>query len=153
MPSWKVMDEAIINAAPSAVFRALVDEYSGRSSWWKPFLEAKLRGGGKALQGGSTFDIHVRYRGKARFTGEITEIVECRLIRVAYTGGDFLGEGEWTLRPSDGKTKLNFLWSVRSDRFLLTLISPFVDVGKNHSEVVRLGFMGLNDHLSRTDPV
>ena len=96
------------------------------------------------------FDIIVRYRGKGKLTGKITEIVESKLIRVDYIeDSQFLGNAKWTLEPSDGKTKLKFLWNVKSNRFLLTLVSPFINHAKNHSEVMKLGFKGLNNYLSQ----
>jgi len=43
-----VVDEAIIDANPSAVFKALIDECNGRTHWWMPSLEAQRTNTGGA---------------------------------------------------------------------------------------------------------
>jgi len=150
MPSWNVVDEAIIDADPSEVFKALLDEYTGVSRWWMPFLEIKLRGGEKTLQKGAVFDITVpdRYRGKTKLVGKITDIIESKLIKYDLEG-DYLGNAEWTLEPLDGKTRLRFRWNTKSNRFLITLVSPFINIARGHSRVMELGFKGLNNYLSQ----
>jgi hypothetical protein len=95
------------------------------------------------------FDITVRHRFTSKFTGKITEIVESKLIKYDYVGGDFLGYGEWTLEPLDGQTRLRFRWNTRSNRFLINLVSPFYDIAKDHSKVMELGFQGLSNYLRK----
>ena len=60
MPNYNVTDEGVIEADPSSVFKALVDEYSGISHWWMPYCEIKSRGDEKSFQKGSVFDVTVR---------------------------------------------------------------------------------------------
>ena len=45
MTEWDVLDEAVINAKPDVVYKALIAEYSGKTDWWKSRVESKLREG------------------------------------------------------------------------------------------------------------
>ena len=89
MPRYDVVDEAIIDADSSAVFKALLDSYAGISSWWMPYFDTKLRGDEKTIQKGSVFDITVRHRRTSKFAGRIMEIVENKLIKYEYLEAHF----------------------------------------------------------------
>jgi len=63
--------------------------------------------------------------------------------------GDFVGTGVWTFEPLHGKTRVRYRWSVRPKRLSFALLSPFIDVGKAHSDVIQKGFKALNSYLSK----
>ena len=63
--------------------------------------------------------------------------------------GDFEGTGKYTFEPTDGKTKVQFRWNARPKRLSFVLLSPFVDIGKRHSDTMQKGFKALNSYLSK----
>ncbi len=147
---FDVVDEAVINADPATVYNAFLDEVKGSTNWWEPHWNAKSRGIIPTNQVGNILDITVRRPGKKlRFSTKTTEIIENQFIRVEYIEGDFLGDGEWTFEPENGKTKIRFRWRARPNSLLLKLISRFIDIEKGHSEVIQAGFEGLNKYLKQ----
>ncbi len=143
-----VVDEAIIDADPATVFKALLDEANGSTNWWVPHWKAELRENASYGQVGSIIDITVRRPGKKiRLTSKTTEIIENQLIRVKFIEGDLVGDGEWTFEPVNDKTKIRFRYRARTNNLLFKLISRLIDIGKAHSEVMQAGFEGLNKYL------
>ncbi len=64
--------------------------------------------------------------------------------------GDFVGTGKWTFEPtSDGKTKVQYRFNATTNRLLFSLVSPFVNIGKNHSDVMQTGFKACNSYLCK----
>jgi uncharacterized protein YndB with AHSA1/START domain len=149
MAEIDVVDEAIIDADPATVYKALINEVKGSTHWWMPYWESKPRGDITVGQVGAITDITAHSAGTTKFTVKTTEIIENKLIRVEFVEGDFLGDGEWTLVPENGKTKIRFRWKVRPNRFLTKLMSRFVNIGKIHSKVMQAGFEGLNKYLKQ----
>jgi len=148
MPKWDLVDEAIIEAGSGKVFRALLDEAAGATSWWMPHWESKLRGDTPIDHEGAVFDITIRRRATLRFSGKITKIVEGKLVELEF-GGDFVGTGAWMFEPIDGKTKVQYRWNVKPKRLSFVLLSPFMDIGKIHSDVIQKGFKELSNYLSQ----
>ena len=149
MPKIDVLDEAVINSPPMVVCKAILNEYAGVTYWWMPILESKLRGDIPIDREGAIVDITAHGSGAtAKMTAKITKIVEAKSIEEEYAG-DYAGTGKWTFEPTDGKTKVQFRWNVRTNRLLFSLCSPFVDFGKKHSDVMEKGFKALNSYLSK----
>lgn len=143
------LDEAIIDAPPAVVYKAILDEYAGVTHWWMPYQESKLRGNVPIDREGAIIDITIRTeleRGTPRFSYWLTKIVEGKSIEVEITG-DIEGTGGWTFEPIDGKTKVQFRWNVKPKRLLYVILSPFVDMAKVHSDVMQKGYEALNSHL------
>jgi len=144
-----VVDEAIIDADPSAVFQALIDESHGRTHWWMPSLEAKPRGGNPNGEEGSIIDLTVHRFGTPKLTVRVTNVVEGRALTWDVFEGDSRGAGEWTFEPvAPGKTKVVFKWDVVPKR-LLYRIFPSSMLARVHSGVMRAGFEGMNRYLTR----
>jgi len=61
----------------------------------------------------------------------------------------YWGESEWRFQPLNGKTKISYNWRVRSNKLLITLLSPFIKVPKTHSKVMQAGFEALNEYLTQ----
>ena len=59
MAKFDVIDEAIINAEPAIVYETLLAEYAGRTNWWMPHLEAKVRDGRAPDEPGALVEITV----------------------------------------------------------------------------------------------
>ncbi len=140
-------DEAVIDSPPLAVFRAILDEAAGITQWWMPHWESKLRSGTPGHEG-AVFDITIHRSATPKFSGKVTKIVEAKLMQLEFDG-DFVGTGEWRLEPSGGKTKLSYRWTVRPKRLSFVILSPFIDMGKTHSDVMQKGFKALNNYLSK----
>jgi uncharacterized protein YndB with AHSA1/START domain len=150
MPKINVADEGIIDADPSTVFNALMDELAGNTNWWMPYAESKFRGNTeKVNQKGAIIDLTIHGIVTSKFSERFTEITQDKLIKVEIFEGDFLGNSEWTFELTDGKTKVRYRWNVESNRLLFTILSPFVNIGKIHAEVMQFGFKALNNHLSQ----
>jgi len=150
MPNYDVVDEAVIDADISIVFKAMLDA-NNYSKWWMPHVEEKIRRGEKILRKGSVVDIKVHRIGTLTFAGRIIDIIDNKSIKLDYFEGDFIGTCEYTFESINGKTKIRFRWEVRSNRFLLKMLSIFAPKSfpKGHSEVMQLGFKGLNHYLTQ----
>jgi hypothetical protein len=148
MPRIDALDEAVIDSSPLTVYKAILNEAAGVTHWWMPHWESKLRGEIPINREGAIFDITIHRSGTPRFSGKITKIVEAKSIEVEFEG-DFVGTGEWTFEPTDGKTRMQYRWNVRPERLSFVLLSPFMDIGKIHSDVIQKGFKALNSYLSK----
>jgi len=144
-----VVDEAIIDADPASVFKALIDEVNGRTHWWMPTLEAKPRDEKPFGQVGSVIDITVHHPRTTKFSGRVTEVIEGKSLNEQYFEGSFLGNGEWTFEPIDGKTKVRFRFNVIPHTLMLRILAPFLNIGKRHSEVMQEGFKAMNRYLTQ----
>jgi ribosome-associated toxin RatA of RatAB toxin-antitoxin module len=150
VPRIDVLDDAVIDSPLMVVYKAIQNEAAGVTHWWMPYLESKPRGNMPTYREGAVFDITVHNKGMtSKFSEKVTKIVEAKSIEVEFIDGDFVGTGEWTFEPTDGKTRVRFRFNVRTNRLLFTLLSPFVDIGKAHSETMQRGFKALNSYLSK----
>ena len=151
MPKMYASDEAIINGPPAVVYKAILNEYGGVTHWWTFVQESNLRGNIPVDHEGAIVDITIhseRARGTPRFSYKFIKMVEARSIDIEVTG-DIEGKGKWTFEPTDGKTRVKFEWDVKPKRLLYILVSPFVDMGKIHSDVMQKGYKALNDFLNK----
>lgn len=144
MPILDVVDEALIDADPATVYRAVVDEFMGRTRWAARHVEEKPRGLIPPNRVGGLFDVTVHRFATPRSIARTTEVTEDKLWRVEYIGGDVRGEGLWTFEPVEGKTRVSFRYRVRPKRWLFRLLAPFVDFGKLHSGVMQAFFAELD---------
>ena len=150
MARYDVVDEGIIDADCSTVFKAYTDELGGITHLWMPLFESKPRGDDIIIQKGTVADFMVHHKGTTKFAVRVTEFVKDKLIIEEYIEGDFIGTGEWTFEPLDGKTKVRFRWKVKTNRLLLTLAARSIDIGKQHSELMQELFKIWNSYLSQS---
>ena len=149
MSKIDVLDEAIIDAPPMVVYKAILNEYAGVTHWWMPILESKLRGDMPIDREGAIWDITMHARGvTSNVSDKVTKIVEAKSIEYE-VAGDFEGTGKYTFEPTDGKTKVQYRFNARTNRLLFSLVSPFVNIGKRHSDTMQKGFKALNSYLSK----
>lgn len=149
MPRIDVTDEAIIDASPMVVYKAVFREYGGVTHWMMPYFEPKLKGDIPIDHEGAIFDVTLRYGGTAKFSAKLTKIVEPKSVEEEYEG-DFVGTGKWIFEPTEnGKTKVQFRVNLRTNRLLFSLVSPFVNMEKRHSDVMQKVFKALNSYLSK----
>ena len=148
MAEYDVIDEEIVYAKPDVVYEALLAEYSGKTNWWMPHVEAKPREGGAVDQSGALIDLTVHHRGITKFIVKTIETKKNELWHLQYVGGDFRGEGIWKLEEVDGNTKVSYRWRCRPSR-LLRILAPFINISKGHSEVMKAGFASLNEYIKK----
>ena len=149
MKNIEAVDEAVIDGPPMVVYKAILNEFAGVTHWWMPYLESRIRGDTPFREGAIVDFTNHGVRGiTSKYSHKITKIVETKSVEVEYAG-DLVGTGLWTFEPTDGKTKVQLRVSVRPKRLLFVLASPFVDIGKSHSDLIQKGFKSLNSFLSK----
>jgi len=146
---YDVTDEAIIDASPDVVYRALVDECSGKTNWWQPRLSAKLRQGTSSDEIGAVTDITI---GKIKLVAKTVEVKKNELVRINYFEGPFRGEDLWKLENVDGKSKISFRWQANPSGILIRFFDLFLDIEKSYSEMMKIGFDNLNKFLKEQSP-
>jgi uncharacterized protein YndB with AHSA1/START domain len=148
-----VIDEALIDAPPDEVFRAIVDLHDGKTDWWSPYHTMELRAGTTFAEVGAVVANTVRVRGRfpIRFTTRTTEVVENKMIRVDYVGGAFRGKATWTFELVDDMTLLAQRWCTRPAG-MLRVAAPLLPVAKSHPDTMRVGFDRLRAFLAGTPP-
>jgi hypothetical protein len=149
MPKVDVTDEAIIDATPTEVYKALLNEFAGVTQLFLPTYEFKLKGDIPIDHEGAVFDLAVHNKGlNSKLSGKITKISEALSIEVEYAG-DLVGTEKYTFELTpDGKTKVQLRFNARTNSLLMSLFSPFVNIEKGHSEMVQKSFKALNSYLS-----
>jgi uncharacterized protein YndB with AHSA1/START domain len=150
MPRIDAIDEVIIDSSPMEVYKALLDEVSGVTNWWMPYMAFKLKGNIPIDHEGAVYEatISPTSRMNAKFSAKITKIVEGKLIEEEVSGS-FVGTASWTFEPMDGKTKAQHRFNARTNGILYSIFSPFVDYKKNHSDIMKKGFKALKSYLSK----
>ena len=150
MTKIDVTDEALIDSPPLSVYKTILNELSGVTQWWMPHLKCKSRDGKPIDHEGAIFDatIHPESRMRVNVSTKVTKIVEAKSIELEYAG-DFKGTGKYTFESTNGKTKLTFRFNVKTNKLLFSLLSPFIDTAKAHSEVMQQGFKACNNYLKQ----
>ncbi len=150
MPSYDTSDFAIIDATPERVFRALSDEYAGKTHWWTE-VECMPIGDIPFGAVGAICTSTVRNRVVARFKWRTAEIVDDCYIRFEYLDGDIEGYADMRLEPFGDKTRVEYRWRVKT-RGKANIIGPLVNIKKRHSEVMQSGFRKLGEYLASAPP-
>jgi uncharacterized protein YndB with AHSA1/START domain len=150
MPKIDVTDEAVIDAPPAEAYKAILDEYAGVTNWFMPILKYNLRGD-MPIREGSIVDITINPEGrvKSKVSEKMIKLVEAKSIEEE-VAGDFVGNREWTFEPTaEGKTKVQCHFCVRTTTLSASVISPFVNIGKMHSDAMQKGYKALNSYLCK----
>jgi hypothetical protein len=148
MPKFDGVEEVVIDSPSMVVYKAVLNEFAGVTHWWMPLRECKLRGD-IPIREGAICDITMHAKGvTSKASVKVTKIEEAKSIGLEFIG-DFLGTEEWTFEPTDGKTKLQYRVNARTNRLLFSVVSPFVNFGKGHSDGMQYGFKALNSYLSK----
>jgi hypothetical protein len=150
MPRIDAIDEVIINSSPMGVYEALLNEVSGVTDWWMPYMKFKLRGDIPIDHEGAIYDaiISPTSRMNVKFSAKITRIVEGKLIEEEVSGC-FIGTASWTFEQVDGKTKAQHRFNARTNGIVYSIFAPFVNYEKNHRDIMQKGFKALNSYLSK----
>ena len=146
MPKIDVTDEGIVEATPLEVYQAILNELSGVTHWW-PMTVYKLRGDIPIDHEGAISDAAAGNRlVTIRASFKVTRIVESKSIELEISG-DIIGTGKWLFEPTDGKTRVQYQFKVRTNRLLFSVLSPFGNLEKGHSDEVQKVFKALNSFL------
>ena len=151
---YDVVNEAVLEATPQEIIAAYADEFAGRSSWWLPFLRARVRDQVEYPRVGAVLDVAVSVRpggvdrrDATRFTERVTDYEPERRI-VVTTGGALRGESEITFTPVDQThTRIREHWRA-NPAGLWGLLLHFMDVEAHHSTVTRAGFEGIGGYIA-----
>lgn len=150
---YDVIDEAVLEATPREIIAAYADEFAGRSSWWRPACEGRVRDGSEYPQVGQVLDLKVSgrpggvdRRDATRFSEQLIAYEPERRLAVT-CDGSFRGESELTLTPvDDTHTQLRMHWRTNPVG-LWGLLLRFFDVEELHSSVVQAGFKGMGEYI------
>ncbi len=146
MPKIDVTDEGVIDAQPLVVYKAILNEYAGITHWW-PMTVYKLRGDVPIDHVGAISDAAAGNRWvTVRASFKVTKIVEAKSIEMEIAG-DVVGTGTWIFEPTDGKTKVQYQFQVKTNKLLFSVLSPFGNLEKGHSDEIQKVFKALNSYL------
>ncbi len=146
MPKIDVTDEGIVDAPPNVVYRAILNELAGVTHWW-PHTVYRLRGEIPIDHEGAISDATAGNRlVTIRASFKVTKIVEDKSIEMEIAG-DIEGNGKWIFEPTEGKTKVKYQFRVRTNSLLFSVVTPFVNLEKGHSDEVRQVLKELNSYL------
>jgi Polyketide cyclase / dehydrase and lipid transport len=142
MAEFELIDEAIIDAKPETVYKALIEG----GIRYKMNAETRRIQGSAADQIGALIEIRVRGRFPINWTIKTVEVKENELWCTRYVGGVFRGEGTWKLEAIGDNTKVSYYWHTRPSG-LLRILAPFVNVPKQHHELMKSGFKSLKEYI------
>jgi ribosome-associated toxin RatA of RatAB toxin-antitoxin module len=150
MAKIDVTDEAIIDAPPMEVYKAILDVYAGTTHLFMPALESKVRGDKPVVCEGAICDVIGHSHGlTTKFSVKVTKAEKGKSIDLEL-GGDFLGNENWTFEPvENGKTNVKLRFVGKTNRILFSILSPFVSAGKEHSKTIQYGLKACNSYLCK----
>jgi len=146
---YDVTDEAIIDANPSEIYKAFVEEFNGKTNWWQPRLSAKLRQGSSVDEIGAITDLNT---GGLKLAAKTVEVKKDEFIRINYIEGPFRGEALSKLEEFNGKTKISFRWQANPEGLMIRFFDLFLNIEKEHSKTMKIGFDNLNKFLKDKSP-
>ncbi len=146
MPKIDVTDEGIVGAPPVVVYEAILNELAGVTHWWSMTVY-KLRGDTPIDHEGAISEATAGNRVVTiRASFKVTRLLEAKSIELE-VAGDLIGTATWILEPTDGKTRVQYRFNVRTNKLLFSILSPFGNLGKGHSAEVQKVFKALNNHV------
>ncbi len=83
MPKPESIEEAVIDAPPTVVHKAILNEYAGVTHWWMPYMAFKLRGNIPIESEGAIVDVislPTSRTRSAKASYKMTKIVEGKSI-------------------------------------------------------------------------
>jgi hypothetical protein len=151
---YDVVNEGVLAASPREIMAAYADEFAGRSSWWLPYLRARVRDQVEYPQVGAVLDVKVSARAggvdrrdATKLTARVTAYEpERRVLEVQ--DGPFRGESEITLTPVDqSHTRIREHWRANPVG-PWRLVMRFFDVEALHNTVFQAGFKQMGEYIA-----
>ncbi|MGY0490662.1 SRPBCC family protein [Streptomyces sp. WG-D5] len=153
MTGYDLIDEAVVDAPPEAVWEALVAEFRGAARWWVPANTFAVVSGTPDVVGGEVA-VTVHTKGvdkggpKLRFTARTRAVEPGRLLSVDYVDGVFRGTSDFVVEPLDGgRTKVGMHFVGRPHGWL-KLLAKVADIGAEHSKATSAAFVALGHVLA-----
>lgn len=150
MNGYDIIDEAIIDAPPEAVWESLVAELNGAAKWWVPHNTFKPGSQPPEKVGGQT-EVTVHPKGvdkggpKLRFTARTREVDPGRRLLADYVDGVFRGTSEFFVEPVDGGRYTRLAMHFRGEPSgWVRLLAKAADIGLQHSKATQNAFANLN---------
>ena len=151
---YDVVNEAVLEASPAEIIAAYAVEMAGRSSWWLPYLRARVRDQVEFPQVGAVLDVKVSTRpggidrrDATKLTTRVTAYEPGRRV-VEAMDGPFRGEQEITLIPVDeSHTRISERWRA-NPAGMWRLVMRFFDVEARHSTVEQAGFKAMGEYIA-----
>jgi hypothetical protein len=115
-----------------------------------PYLGFKLKRDIPIDREGAIFDLTFNPENamNAKCSCKVMKIREAKSIE-SEIAGDFVGTGELTFEPADGKTKVQTRFKIGTNKPLLSFIFLFVNFRRRNSENMQQGFKALDRYLSK----
>ena len=142
-------EEAIIDAAPEAVMKAVMNEIEGRTYWWTE-MDQKVRGGplapGESLEN-RIVDAVAHGTPTTKFTYKVIKLVEGKSIDTDTLNGPYVGKGIWSFESMNGgKTRAKY--TISGHTIGIWSLFPKSTGKKQHTKVTQNAFKLLNGYLS-----
>ena len=154
MVSFHVVDEAVIAGTPQEIADAFADEAAGRSAWWMPMLQMRVREGRRPGDVGAIVDYRVAMKGRAdrpgavHFAARVTASVSDR-VENEFFEGVFRGRAVMTIEPVDeGHTRIRNDWQTQTHGILMGLMARLMNFERGHSQVMQKGFSGMEAYIA-----
>lgn len=154
MVKFHIVDEAVLQATPEEVDKAFADEGAGRSNWWAPKVQMRIRDGRPAREVGTVTDYRVSSYGRADRPGALsfaTRVTRSEPGRVEteYFDGAFRGRAVLTTEVvADGRTRIRNDWQTETHGLVLGILARLMNFGAGHSRVMREGFAGMERYIA-----
>ncbi|WP_255310759.1 SRPBCC family protein [Streptomyces viridosporus] len=155
MTGYDLIDEAVVDAPPEAVWEALLAEFRGARAWWAPDNTFSPVSGSPDEVGGEVrVTVHTRGADKGgpklRFTARTTAVEPARRLSVEYVDGVFRGTSDFLLDPLDAgrRTRIGMHFAGRPAGWLKVL-AKVADIGAQHSRSTSDAFVRLGRVLER----
>lgn len=149
MSNVDFVEEAIVDAAPDVVMKAILNEIAGRTHWWKE-MEQKVRGAPLAPNESlmdQTVDAVLHGMLTTRFTYKVVKMVEGRSIITDTLSGPYVGQGIWEFEPVEGgKTRTKYI--IKGHTVSIWSLLPKSMGKKQHTKVTQNALKSLNGFLS-----
>ena len=158
MHRYDLIDEAVLDAEPGAVWDALVAELNGAARWWTPKNTFRPGAAPPERPGGEMHvGVHPNGAGRPgpvlRFTARTTAAVPGERLAFDYVDGVFRGRAAITLTDVGGGRTRIAMHFVAEPAGWVRVLAKVKDVGLEHSKGTQEAFANLNALLARTPAV
>jgi uncharacterized protein YndB with AHSA1/START domain len=155
MTGYDLIDEAVVDAPPEAVWDMLLAEFRGGSAWWVPANTFSTTSGSADTVGGEV-RVTVHTKGadkkglKLRFTARTTAVDPARRLSVEYVDGVFRGVSDFLLDPVDAgrRTRIGMHFRGRPSGWL-KILAKVADIGAEHSKATSEAFVRMGRLLEQ----
>jgi uncharacterized protein YndB with AHSA1/START domain len=140
-----------IPATPDEVWPLIANMATYPTWWGKVYKEVQPIGNVAGLAVGNEYRIHSKgyLPYHLYFTVRIEALEPPHRVLIS-ASGDFIGTGEWTVKPNGEMTEANLDWRISTGKSLLNLLAPVARplFATNHNWAMQRGEEGLRAYLT-----